>query len=99
MVAKDGSAKYTIVSAAINAAPKSSSGMYVIYVKSGVYNEQVEIKAKNIMLVGDGIGKTIIIGSKSVGGGITTFRSATVGKLKQHFSIFLSYSSCSPISY
>ncbi|ESW06826.1 hypothetical protein PHAVU_010G080000 [Phaseolus vulgaris] len=85
LVAKDGSAKYTIVSAAINAAPKSSSGMYVIYVKSGVYNEQVEIKAKNIMLVGDGIGKTIIIGSKSVGGGITTFRSATVVVLGDGF--------------
>jgi len=48
-------------------------------VKAGVYNEQVEIKTKNIMLVGDGIGKTIITGSKSVGGGTTTFRSATVG--------------------
>ena len=80
VVAKDGSGKYTTVSAAINAAPKSSSGRYVIYVKAGVYNEQVEINAKNIMLVGDGIGKTIITGSKSVGGGTTTFRSATVGE-------------------
>ncbi|XP_028778201.1 pectinesterase 2-like [Neltuma alba] len=77
VVAKDGSGKYTTISAAINAAPKSSSGRYVIYVKAGTYNEQVEIKAKNIMLVGDGIGKTIITGSKSVGGGTTTFRSAT----------------------
>ncbi|KAJ8421015.1 hypothetical protein Cgig2_001778 [Carnegiea gigantea] len=31
----------------------------------------------NIMLVGDGMGKTIITGSKSVGGGSTTFNSAT----------------------
>ncbi|KAI7737918.1 hypothetical protein M8C21_027384 [Ambrosia artemisiifolia] len=30
------------------------------------------------MLVGDGIGKTIITGSKSVGGGVTTFKSATL---------------------
>jgi hypothetical protein len=30
--------------------------------------------------VGDGIGKTIITGSKSVGGGATTFNSATLGK-------------------
>ncbi|KAL1331301.1 pectinesterase 2-like [Arachis hypogaea] len=78
VVAKDGSGKYTTVMAAINAAPKSSSGRYVIYVKAGIYNEQVEIKANNIMLVGDGIGKTIITGSQSVGGGTTTFRSATV---------------------
>ncbi|KAL2337537.1 hypothetical protein Fmac_011983 [Flemingia macrophylla] len=85
VVAKDGSGKYTTVSAAINAAPKSSSGRYVIYVKAGVYNEQVEIKAKNIMLVGDGIGKTIITGSKSVGGGTTTFRSATVAVVGDGF--------------
>lgn len=77
VVAKDGSGKYTTVKAATDAAP-SGSGRYVIYVKAGVYNEQVEIKAKNVMLVGDGIGKTIITGSKSVGGGTTTFRSATV---------------------
>ena len=81
VVAKDGSGKYTTVSAAVNSAPKNSRGRYVIYVKGGIYNEQVEVKSKNIMLVGDGIGKTIITGSKSVGGGTTTFRSATVGEL------------------
>ncbi|MED6122645.1 hypothetical protein PIB30_041749 [Stylosanthes scabra] len=77
VVAKDGSGKYTTVSAAVNAAPSGSS-RYVIYVKAGVYNEQVQIKGSNIMLVGDGIGKTVITGSKSVGGGSTTFNSATV---------------------
>lgn len=80
VVSKDGSGKYTTIGAAVNAAPKNNKGRYVIHVKTGVYNEQVEIKANNIMLVGDGIGKTIITGSKSVGGGTTTFRSATVGK-------------------
>ncbi|QHO54419.1 pectinesterase 2 isoform X4 [Arachis duranensis] len=85
VVAKDGSGKYTTVSAAINAAPKKSNGRYVIYVKGGIYNEQVEIKTKNIMLVGDGIGKTIITGSKSVGGGTTTFRSATVAVVGDGF--------------
>ncbi|XP_054802987.1 pectinesterase 2-like [Prosopis cineraria] len=85
VVAKDGSGKYTTLSAAINAAPKSNSGRYAIYVKAGIYNEQVEIKAKNIMLMGDGIGKTIITGSKSVGGGTTTFRSATVAVVGDGF--------------
>ncbi|KAI4356757.1 hypothetical protein L6164_000750 [Bauhinia variegata] len=85
VVAKDGSGKYTTVSAAVNAAPKSSSGRYVIYVKAGVYNEQVEVKGNNIMLVGDGIGRTIITGSKSVGGGSTTFRSATVAAVGDRF--------------
>ncbi|XP_027335386.1 pectinesterase 2-like [Abrus precatorius] len=78
VVAKDGSGHFTTINAAINAAPKSNSGRYVIYVKAGEYNEQVEIKSNNIMLMGDGIGKTIITGSSSVGGGSTTFRSATV---------------------
>ncbi|KAJ1383705.1 Pectinesterase, catalytic [Sesbania bispinosa] len=85
VVAKDGSGKYTTVKAAVDAAPKSSSGRYVIYVKAGTYNEQVEVKGKNIMLVGDGIGKTIITGSKSVGGGTTTFRSATVAAVGDGF--------------
>jgi len=98
VVAKDGSGKYTTVKAAVDAAPKSSSGRYVIYVKSGVYNEQVEVKSSNIMLVGDGIGKTIITGSKSVGGGSTTFNSATVGKHLSNFN-FISYITKSMMVY
>ena len=43
VVAKDGSGKYTTVSEAVNAAPKSNSGRYVIYVKGGIYDEQVAI--------------------------------------------------------
>ncbi|OIW00949.1 hypothetical protein TanjilG_10027 [Lupinus angustifolius] len=79
VVAKDGSGKYKTVKEAIDGAPQSSNDRYVIYVKKGTYNEQIVIKAKNIMLVGDGIGKTIITGSKSVAGGSTTLDSATVG--------------------
>ncbi|KAL6341933.1 hypothetical protein AAG906_038178 [Vitis piasezkii] len=61
---------YTTVGAAITAASKrSGSGRYVIYVKAGTYSENVQIGRglKNIMLLGDGIGKTIVTGSKSVG--------------------------------
>nr|GME18585.1 pectinesterase 2-like [Ipomoea batatas] len=81
VVAQDGSGDYKTVTEAVNAAGKGSgSGIYVIYVKAGVYKENVNIgsKLKNVMLVGDGIGKTIITGSQSVGGGTTTFKSATV---------------------
>ncbi|XP_019189022.1 PREDICTED: probable pectinesterase/pectinesterase inhibitor 17 isoform X2 [Ipomoea nil] len=81
VVAQDGSGDYKTVTEAVNAAGKrSGSGRYVIYVKAGVYKENVNIgsKLKNIMMVGDGIGKTIITGSQSVGGGTTTFNSATV---------------------
>ncbi|XP_010325628.1 pectinesterase 2 [Solanum lycopersicum] len=82
VVATDGSGDFKTVKEAVDAAAKNKgSGRFVIYVKAGTYNENVEIgeKVKNVMLIGDGIGKTIITGSKSVGGGSTTFRSATVG--------------------
>ncbi|XVF22737.1 hypothetical protein REPUB_Repub12eG0196500 [Reevesia pubescens] len=88
VVAQDGSGNYKTINDAISAASKrSGSGRYVIYVKAGTYRENVEIgsKLKNIMLVGDGIGKTIITGSESVGGGSTTFNSATVAAVGDGF--------------
>ncbi|GAB4844344.1 hypothetical protein Ancab_037707 [Ancistrocladus abbreviatus] len=88
VVAQDGSGNYKTVSAAVKAAAKrSGTGRYVIYVKKGVYKEQVSLgsKLKNIMLLGDGIGKTIITGGKSVGGGSTTFNSATVAAIGDGF--------------
>ncbi|KAI8007223.1 Pectinesterase 2 [Camellia lanceoleosa] len=81
VVAQDGSGNYQTIQAAIDvAAKRSGSGRFVIHVKSGVYKENIEIgnKMKNIMLVGDGLKNTIITGSRSVGGGSTTFNSATV---------------------
>ncbi|WOK94088.1 pectinesterase [Canna indica] len=79
VVAQDGTGNYTTVSAAVAAAPTESAARYVIYVKKGVYKENVEIKKKmwNLMLVGDGMGQTIISGSRSFVDGWTTFRSAT----------------------
>ncbi|KAI3704919.1 hypothetical protein L1987_75148 [Smallanthus sonchifolius] len=81
VVAQDGSGDYRTIKAAIDAASKrSGSGRFVIYIKRGVYEENIEIgnKMENIMLVGDGLKYTIITGSRSVGGGSTTFDSATV---------------------
>ncbi|KAL4397447.1 pectinesterase/pectinesterase inhibitor PPE8B [Arachis duranensis] len=79
VVALDGSGKFTRVMDAIMAAPDYSMKRFVIYVKRGVYNENVEIKKKkwNIMMIGDGIGATVITGNRSVVDGWTTFRSAT----------------------
>lgn len=84
VVAKDGSGNYKTVAAAVAAAAgmRSGNGRFVIYVKAGTYKENVEIRLFNISLVGDGIGKTIITGSKSVRGGSTTFASATIGEFK-----------------
>ena len=83
VVAQDGSGNYKTITEALDAASKrAGSGRFVIHVKSGVYAEYLVIgkDLKNIMLVGDGMGSTIITGSRSNGGGFTTFNSATVGK-------------------
>jgi len=84
VVAQDGSGNHRTIKAALDAAAKrSGSGRFVIRIKTGVYRENLDIgkNLKNIMLVGDGLKNTIITGSRSVGGGSTTFNSATVGKL------------------
>ncbi|XP_065048178.1 pectinesterase/pectinesterase inhibitor PPE8B-like [Musa acuminata AAA Group] len=79
VVAQDGSGNYTTVEAAVAAAPTEGARRYVIHVKKGVYKENVEVKKKkwNLMLVGDGMGQTVISGSRSYVDGWTTYRSAT----------------------
>lgn len=87
VVAKDGSGAYTTVSAAVAAAPSNSKSRYVIYIKAGAYMENVEVgkNQKNLMFIGDGIGKTVIKASRNVVDGSTTFRSATVAVVGNNF--------------
>ncbi|KAH7841272.1 hypothetical protein Vadar_027791 [Vaccinium darrowii] len=88
VVAKDGSGNYRTIKAALDAAARrSGSGRYVIHVKRGVYSENIEIgiNMKNIMLVGDGLKNTVITGNRSVGGGSTTYDSATVAVIGEAF--------------
>ncbi|KAF3779349.1 Pectinesterase 3 [Nymphaea thermarum] len=87
VVAKDGSGQFTTVSAAVAAAPSGSTGKYVIYIKAGTYQEAVDVPRgkTNLMFVGDGIGRTVITGSRNVQDGWTTFRSATVGVVGNGF--------------
>ncbi|KAD3068683.1 hypothetical protein E3N88_36563 [Mikania micrantha] len=80
VVAKDGSGNFTTIGEALNAAPNASTTRFVIYIKAGAYFEYLEVinKKRNLMFVGDGIGKTWIKGNRNVIDGWTTFRSATV---------------------
>lgn len=82
VVALDGRGHYRSISEAVDAAPSQSNRRYVIYVKSGMYKENVDMKRKktNIMLVGEGIGKTIVTGNRNFMQGWTTYRTATVGE-------------------
>ncbi|KAF3436475.1 hypothetical protein FNV43_RR23567 [Rhamnella rubrinervis] len=82
VVNQDGSGNFTTINEAIAAAPNNSAaskGYFMIYVKSGVYEEYVSIpkKKKYLMMIGDGINQTIITGNRSVEDGWTTFNSAT----------------------
>ena len=91
VVAKDGSGKYRTVQAAVNDAPRISMKRYVIYVKSGSYNENVKIPPDrwNLMMVGDGMDKTIIHNNLSYRAGFQTWATATFGNFFYSYSIFI----------
>ncbi|XP_021847465.1 pectinesterase [Spinacia oleracea] len=80
VVAADGTGNHRTIAAAVAAAPVKSKKRYVIRIKAGVYNENVDIhnKKTNLMFIGDGRSKTIITGKKNVIDGSTTYNSATV---------------------
>ncbi|KAF5191183.1 Pectinesterase/pectinesterase inhibitor PPE8B [Thalictrum thalictroides] len=83
VVAKDGSGNFTSIRDAVLSAPSKSKQKYTIYVKSGIYKENVEIKKDkwNLMLIGDGMDSTIITGDRSVIGSkheLRTFETATL---------------------
>lgn len=86
VVAKDGSGQFKSIQSAIDAATETSNftNRYVIYVKAGLYNEQVIVPktATGMVLLGDGPGVTIITGNRSVvtTPGVTTFFSPTLSK-------------------
>ena len=82
VVAADGTGNFTSIMDAVSTAPDYSMSRYIIYIKKGLYKENVEIKKKkwNLMMVGDGMDVTVISGNRSYVDGWTTFRSATFGK-------------------
>ncbi|KAL8143774.1 hypothetical protein V2J09_016806 [Rumex salicifolius] len=80
VVAKDGSGDFETVQGAINAAAKMEAmARKIIYVKSGVYRENIWVNpyTNNVTLVGDGVKDTLITSARSVKGGFTTYNSAT----------------------
>ncbi|GLT74214.1 hypothetical protein SLA2020_460240 [Shorea laevis] len=79
VVAADGTGNFTNITEAVAAAPDESMRRFVIYIKRGVYKENVEIKRKkwNIMMVGEGMNATVISSNRNFIDGWTTFRTAT----------------------
>ncbi|CAN0897185.1 Probable pectinesterase/pectinesterase inhibitor 41 [Linum grandiflorum] len=82
---KEGVGNFTTINEAINSVPNSTAdssaghSYFVIYVTEGYYEEYISIRKKkhNLMMIGDGIGKTTISGNRSVVDGWTTFNSST----------------------
>lgn len=84
VVAQDGSGQFRTIKEGVAAMPRQNKDFVVLYIKAGVYREQVIIeKDLNMMImVGDGPDKTRISANINVGSGkngVGTYDSATVG--------------------
>ncbi|KAL7149698.1 hypothetical protein ABFS83_05G058200 [Erythranthe nasuta] len=79
VVAEDGSGDYETITEAIKAVPARSKNRFVIYVKEGLYRENVNVAKEkwNVLMYGDGMDKTIVSGNRSNSLGITTTMTAT----------------------
>ncbi|CAI9783418.1 unnamed protein product [Fraxinus pennsylvanica] len=79
VVAIDGTGNFTSIMDAVSSAPDHSTKRYVIYIKKGVYRENVNITRKkwNIIMIGDGKDVTVISGNRNYVDGWTTYSTAT----------------------
>ncbi|KAI9115255.1 hypothetical protein K1719_013574 [Acacia pycnantha] len=87
VVAKDGSGKYRTISDALKHVPQKSKERTVIYVKKGVYYENVRVKKNkwNVVMIGDGMNTTIVSGRLNFVDGTPTFSSATFAVFGKNF--------------
>ncbi|KAL0322649.1 UNVERIFIED_CONTAM: putative pectinesterase/pectinesterase inhibitor 46 [Sesamum angustifolium] len=87
VVAQDGSGEYKTISAALNDAPNNGKQRYVIYIKKGVYveNVRIDIAKRNVMMIGDGMNATVVSGSLNFVDGTPTFSTATFAVFGQGF--------------
>ncbi|PWA76439.1 pectinesterase inhibitor domain, Pectin lyase fold/virulence factor [Artemisia annua] len=84
----NGGCDYGSVQDAVNAGPDWSEKKWVIWVKEGVYEETVRVglEKRNVVVYGDGIGKTVITGNLNVGQpGLSTYNTATFGVVGDGF--------------
>ncbi|XWS42360.1 hypothetical protein CRYUN_Cryun16bG0007900 [Craigia yunnanensis] len=87
VVAKDGSGNFTTIKAAMSGIPLNAAKPFVIYIKEGVYEENLEFGYSmiNVALIGDGKEKTRITGRLNNADGVPTFRTATVAVNGDYF--------------
>ncbi|XP_030474461.2 probable pectinesterase/pectinesterase inhibitor 21 [Syzygium oleosum] len=87
VVAKDGSGKYKTITEALKDIPLKSNNTFVLYIKEGVYREQVifDKKMTHLVVIGDGPTKTRIVYNSNYVDGVNTFKTATVSALGDYF--------------
>ncbi|KAL9353532.1 hypothetical protein Peur_056212 [Populus x canadensis] len=87
IVAQDGSGQYKTIAEAIEKIPKKKNETFVIYIKEGVYKEQVSLARSHthVLMIGDGPTKTKITGNLNYANGVQTFKTATVSISGDHF--------------
>lgn len=85
VVSQDGTGNYTSITDAVNSAPSNldgtTNGYYLIYVAAGVYQEYVVVGKRKtyLMMIGEGINRTVVTGNHNVVDGWTTFNSSSLG--------------------
>ncbi|CAI0626781.1 unnamed protein product [Linum tenue] len=87
VVAQDGSGQFKTVNEAIKSIGPNYKTPFVIYIKAGVYNEQVIVPnaLSGIMFIGDGPTKTKITGNKNYKEGYHTQDTPTVAIMAPGF--------------
>ncbi|CAN4094952.1 unnamed protein product [Withania somnifera] len=82
VVAQDGSGQHKTINDALKTVPQNNAQPYVILIKAGIYNENVQIAntMTNVVFIGEGTNKTKITGNKNYLEGLPIYLTATVGK-------------------
>ncbi|EMS57827.1 putative pectinesterase/pectinesterase inhibitor 21 [Triticum urartu] len=85
--AADGSGDYKTINEALAKVPLKSEDTYVMHVKEGTYKEYVSVarNVTNLVMIGDGVGKTVITGDKNFMMNITTKDTATMEAIGNGF--------------